>query len=132
MVPEQTDKIFEEKFEEFSSIPKNIKWNKEDAWKRFQKQTKKNNILKILKYFSAAAVFVLFIFMSLPKINDLKNRSSLNAFREENVEYQKRQKLKEIEMKISGKKVYKNYCMNCEGRLPNRKEIPVKELIFIN
>ena len=131
MVPEKTDKIFKTKFEKLSDIPKSIHWNKEDAWNKLKKKSKRQNLKKILKY-SSAAVFIAILYLSFPKFENLKNRKSFNTFQNEHEEYRKRQKLREIEMRLSGKKIYTNYCMNCEGLLPDKNKIPVNIIIFTN
>ncbi len=131
MAPEELYKIFKDKFENASEVPDILNWKKEDAWNKLQKKSKRQNLRKLLK-FSSAAIFIVFVFISFPKIEDVKNRNSINAFNDEHKEYRKRQKLREIEIKLSGKKVYKNYCMNCEGILPNKNKLNRNILIFTN
>jgi len=131
MAPENIDKIFKDKFEHLSEVPEKLEWKKENAWRKLKNKTKRNNLKHFFLY-SSVAVFIVAILLSVPKINEIKNQNSINSFQNEFDEYRKRQKLREIEMKLSGKEVYKNYCMNCEGLLPAERNLNKDKNIFTN
>jgi len=131
MAPNKLDKIFKDKFENLSEIPEQINWNKEDAWRNLNKTKSNSNLFRIA--FSSVAVFLfgltLFYFSDTASYN---NAISNNKFQDNFEELQKRKKLKQIEMRLSGKKVYKNYCMNCEGLLPANNKNHTQIKLFTN
>jgi len=121
MVPEKIDEIFKDTFRNSDKLPKNLQWQKEDAWNALKRNQKIRKIRTVI-FSGAAAVFFVFLFLFIshiriePKISD--------KYYDDMIEYQKRQKLKEIEMSMSGKTFYREYCMTCDGLLPK----PYKDL----
>ena len=126
------DKIFKNKFDESTQTPIIIGWKKEEAWKKFLKQKRKNHFLNYLKY--SAAVFILgLLLIYIPELTFNKETKVCNKFSEELIENSKRQKLREIEIKLSGEKSNNDLCMNCEGFLPNKsKEKSPSIILFTN
>lgn len=131
MAPDKLDKIFKNKFENSSNIPKKLDWKKKDAWNKLIEKRKKYRLQKLIKY-SSVAVFLGIVFLLYPKFEDSKNKHVRSNYEDEQQEYRKRLKLKQIEMKLSGKKVFTNYCMNCEGMLPAKSEFQRNIIIFTN
>ena len=117
MKPEKLDKIFTDKFRNKTRNKPLIDWNKEEAWERFSKKTQN---LRIRKYFfSAAAVFIgLFIYISVLYINDLKPKNTQKVTKIDFEEQIKRNELRNIELRLSGKPVYDKICINCDDFLP--------------
>lgn len=113
------DKIFNKRFIDSEKLPDSLNWKKEKAWNKLKSNRIKNTILKFS--LSAAAVLIITFSVSLliQKLN-LKDKNSFTTekYEDEFLENQKREKLKEIELTLSGKAVYKDYCLNCNELLP--------------
>ncbi len=130
MEPDKLDSLFRTEFENSSEIPKNIDWDKEKAWNKFQFKTKKRKIKRRIYY--SAAITIIGIATFLYPYKNLQNESNYSHYETNFVETQKREKLKEIEMGISGKKIYRNYCFYCDEILPIENKIKNNQTIFTN
>ncbi len=131
-MPDNTDKIFREKIEELSMFPTAIKWNKQNSWKRLQEKRRRKTILRFSYY--AAAIIIIGLVISnvyLGKIKPFINYNNDGQYTEMS-ELQKRQKLKEIEAKMSGHYTRNIFCFTCEDDylITNTDKGPVKFRYF--
>ncbi len=131
MAPSKLDKIFKQSFEDADKVPSDLDWNKEQAWERFSSSEKQKNV-KIRRYIIAASIIIIMLIFSMQDYqqNNLQNKHY--AFKEDFAEYHKRQKLRNIELRMSGKTVYEYFCMNCDGFLPQQMNKDSSKQQFVN
>ena len=97
--------------------------NKEKAWERLQKQRTKINLRFVTIAIAASLILgFLFIISNKPQVN---NENDMTKF-------EKRQKLKEYESKISGTYVETILCYDCNGSILKSqiKQVPENRWIF--
>ena len=114
MPDNNTDKIFKKRIEELSGIPSSIKWNKNNSWKRLQGKRRRKSMIRFTYY--AAAIIIIGLIISnvyLGKIKPLFNHNKDEQYTEIS-EFEKRQKLKEIEVKMTGEYTSTIICYNCD------------------
>jgi hypothetical protein len=101
----------------------NIDLNKDKSW---EKLSKKRTIQKVKHIsFAAAAVFIIGFLLITPEISHKNEKSKMS-------EFQKRQKLKEYENKISGTYIETLFCFNCSGEIleSQTKQVPEDQWIL--
>ena len=125
------DNIIKNQVEQLGSKDLPYKWNKNSAWERLQRRRKKRSQKW---YYSVAAILVIsFLLGSLFQYNSYRQDNptiSENAFEE----YQKRQKLKEIESRMSGNYFNLDICLACDDFYYEsiKQDRPVKFTYFEN
>jgi hypothetical protein len=102
-----------------------LDFNKDNAWEKLVQQRKKNKIRYVSFSLTAAAIFILGIFLIIPKHTLIDNEYKMS-------DYQKRQKLKEYESKISGTYEEILLCNDCSGEIfkSQIKQVPEKQWII--
>ncbi len=128
MPDNNTDKIFKDKLEQLSGIPSSIKWNKDNSWKRLQAKRLKNTTIRFVYY--AAAIIIIGLI-----INNAYTNKTIPAIKYNKVlhhtemtEFQKRQKLKEIEDRMTGDIPRNMICFTCDDdySITNTDYLPAK------
>ncbi len=108
-----TDKVFKKKIEEISEIPSSIKWNKDSSWNRLQGKRRRKITTKITYW--VAAIIIIGLVLNNIYLSKIKPIIKYNNEQyTEMSEFQKRQKLREIEAKMSGEYINPVYCYTCE------------------
>ena len=104
------DTVFKEKIEQLESVKTLSNWDKNSSWERLQRKRRNKRNLKL--FYAAAILIVGLLFGNLYQSSYYNNNSPNyeNSF----VEYQKRQKLKEIESHMSGNYYSVKICYACE------------------
>jgi len=107
------DNVFKEKIEQIESGKLLSDWNKDSSWERLQRKRRKKRNLKL--YYAAAILVFGFLLGSLYQNNFInKPKYTSNDYENSFVEYQKRQKLKEIETRMSGNYYSVKICFACD------------------
>lgn len=106
------DRLFKEKLGQLEKKETPLAWDKESSWERLQNKRKKKRIFSFY-YYAAAILIVGFMLGNLyqSNSNNIKNDDSSNSF----VEYQKREKLKELESRMSGNTYVNKMCFACDN-----------------
>ncbi len=111
MPDNRIDNIFKNKVSQLKSSELPVSWNKKDSWERLE--NKRVNKKQKFFYYAAAILVLGFLLGSLFHNSPLKNKDNShfeNAF----IEYQNRQKLKEIEERMSGNYYSVKICLACD------------------
>jgi hypothetical protein len=111
MPDNKIDIVFKNQIEQLNSNELPTGWNKKESWERLE--NKRANKKQKLYYYAAAILVLGFLLGSLFQNSPIKNKDnsySENAF----VEYQNRQKLKEIEERMSGSYYSVKICLACD------------------
>lgn len=119
MLQDNTDRIFKEQFCDSDKLPQSLNWNKEKVWNHLLQKRRYRTVKSIL-YSGAAAVILLFVFIYFSNKNI--DPEVTDNYYEEMIEKTKRDKLNELELKMSGKEVYSKYCLNCDSYLPKNSQ----------
>jgi len=112
MPDNELDNIFKHKIGEIDKLPQHSLWEIENSWQRFRLKKKKKAIHRI--YFYAAAILILGFFAEQIIISEFYKGESSIEIENSMSEYQKRQKLAEIEAKMSGNYYSVKICSVCE------------------
>lgn len=105
------DELFKNKLEGQTIKEVTKVWNKNASWERLHSKRKKKKQLKFY-YYAAAVLIIGLLITGISNINtNNNNQYSENEF----AEYQKRQKLKEIEAKMSGSYIKEEICFDCDN-----------------
>jgi hypothetical protein len=112
MPDNKIDKIFKQKIDEMVQVPGNMGWNKENSWLRLKKK-RKQKILSKVYYYAAAILIIGFLLGQFINVNFIQKEAKKSV---ENAmtEYEKRQKLAEIEKRMSGDYVSYKICYACD------------------
>jgi hypothetical protein len=112
MPDNKIDNIFKQKIEEITQLPENMAWDKENSWLRLKRKRKQKILSKVYYYAAAILIFGLLLgqlFNISFKQKELKT-SVENSF----TENEKRQKLNEIEARMSGNYISVKICYTCD------------------
>ena len=133
MPDNNADKIFKKKIEALSGIPASIKWNKDNSWKRLKVKRQRKSMISFTYY--AAAIIIIGLIISNVYLGKTKSLIEYKNYGQytEMTEFQKRQKLKEIEAKMSGEYTSVMFCYTCEDidYIVNTYDRPVKFKYFL-
>ena len=132
MPDNNTNKLFKKKIEALSEIPSSIKWNKDNSWKKLQRKRRRKFMISFTYY--AAAIIIIGLIISnvyLGKRKPLIEYNNDGQYTEMS-EFQKRQKLKEIEDRMTGDKTRNIICFTCEDDyfISNTDKRPAKFRYF--
>jgi uncharacterized membrane protein len=124
------DKVFKQKIGEISQIPKNVCWEKESSWQRLKKKRKQKFYIKL--YYSTAAIIILGLLLSQLINFQFSNKEVKSIVDNSISEYEKRQKLAEIEERMSGNYYSIKICSVCDDIYYQSVKVdrPVKFLYF--
>jgi hypothetical protein len=112
MPDNKIDIIFKQKIGEISGMPENIYWDKENSWIRLKKK-RRQKILSKVYYYAAAILIIVLIISQITGSGILKNDDKYVVENPE-LEFQKRQKLAEIEARMSGNYYSVKLCSVCD------------------
>ncbi len=112
MPDNKIDIIFKHKIDEISGMPENIYWDKENSWIRLKKK-RRQKILSKVYYYAAAILIIVLIISQITGSGILKNDDKYVVENPE-LEFQKRQKLAEIEARMSGNYYSVKLCSVCD------------------
>lgn len=112
MPDNKIDIIFKQKIDEISGMPENIYWDKENSWIRLKKK-RRQKILSKVYYYAAAILIIVLIISQITGSGILKNDDKYVVENPE-LEFQKRQKLAEIEARMSGNYYSVKLCSVCD------------------
>jgi deoxycytidylate deaminase len=100
-----------------------LEWDKNNAWEKLERKRTRNKI----RYYSIpfAATIIVGLLLIIPKKTHKENDSGMSDF-------DKRQKLREYENKISGTYVETLLCYDCSGEIMKSqiKQVPEKQWIL--
>jgi hypothetical protein len=122
MVNKDIDTIFRNKFAEADKLPDSLNWDKDSAIRKLRRKKIKPLVFKLSASVAALLIVMFSVKYFVFDINENQIRTEISIDNEYE-EYRKRLKLYEMEMRMSGKKVYKNYCINCEGDIPKNTHV---------
>jgi hypothetical protein len=112
MPDNKIDIIFKQKIDGISGMPENIYWDKENSWIRLKKK-RRQKILSKVYYYAAAILIIVLIISQITGSGILKNDDKYVVENPE-LEFQKRQKLAEIEARMSGNYYSVKLCSVCD------------------
>jgi hypothetical protein len=112
MLKNNIDNVFKQKIGEITEMPAINSWDKENSWFRLKKK-RRQKILKKVYYYVAAILILGFTINQIANSN-LFNHNSNQFVENPELEFQKRQKLAEIEAKMSGNYYSVKLCSVCD------------------
>jgi hypothetical protein len=112
MLKNNIDNIFKQKIDEISQIPSINNWDKENSWFRLKKKRRQKLLEKV--YYYVAAILILGFTISQIANSNLFNHNSNQFVENPELEFQKRQKLAEIEAKMSENYYSVKLCSVCD------------------
>ena len=130
MLDNNIDKIFKQKIEEITQIPENICWEKESSWLRLKKKRKQKSLFRL--YYYAAAILIFGFILGYALNNTFSKKEDIYVVEDAASEYLKRQKLEEIEERMSGNYYSYKICSVCDDIYYQSVKIdrPVQFLYF--
>ncbi len=105
------DNVFKSQVEQLKSDDLPGSWDKNNSWERLQHKRKRRNLAW---YFSAAAILIIGLLLSSVLQNNTLSKDNISVSENVFVEYQNRQKLKEIEERMSGNYYSVKICLACD------------------
>lgn len=114
MLNNEVDNIFKKKIEQLESYENFANWDKNSSWERLQR--KKRHKYKFKLYYAAAILIIGMLMFNLYQYNfDSVAKYNSPDYKDSFVEYEKRQKLKEIEARMSGDYYSIKICFACDN-----------------
>lgn len=110
MPENKIDIAVKERFEQMFNGKLSIRHDKNGSWDRLQKK-RKNRRVKSRLFLAAAVILGIGLFFS--GLVNLNNNDA-NTLKEEYTQYERRQKLKEIEARMSGNYYSTKLCLACD------------------
>jgi len=112
MPDNKIDHIFKQKIEEISQLPENLLWDKENSWIRLKRKRRQKNLSKV--YYYAAAVLIIGLLLGQIFNFNFKQKELKTSVENSFTESEKRQKLAEIEARMSGNYTSFKICYACD------------------
>jgi len=112
MPDNKTDSLLKQKIEEITQLPQNLAWDKENSWQRFERKRKQKIRLKV--YYYAAAILIFGFLLGQIFSMDFTQKEVKNSVENSYTENENRQKLAEIEARMSGSYTSFKICYACD------------------
>lgn len=114
MPDNKIDSVFRDKIVKLYDKELPFTWNKDSSWERLQRKKKKKLVWQFY-YYAAALLIIGFLLGNFNKTGKSDSKKDETAYSASSFEeYQKRQKLAEIEARMSGNYYSTKICFACD------------------